>query len=56
MRPGLTCLWAINGRDSVDFETWMKLDMQYIDAWSLTLDWKIIVQTIPHVLFGKGAH
>jgi exopolysaccharide biosynthesis polyprenyl glycosylphosphotransferase len=56
MRPGLTCLWAINGRDSVDFETWMKLDMQYIDAWSLSLDWKIMVQTIPHVLFGRGAH
>jgi exopolysaccharide biosynthesis polyprenyl glycosylphosphotransferase len=56
MRPGLTCLWAINGRDHVDFETWMKLDMQYIDAWSLGLDWKIIFQTIPHVLLGKGAH
>lgn len=56
MRPGLTCLWAINGRDKVDFETWMKLDMQYIDAWSLTLDWKIILRTIPQVLLGKGAH
>jgi exopolysaccharide biosynthesis polyprenyl glycosylphosphotransferase len=56
MRPGLTCLWAINGRDNVDFETWMKLDMQYIDAWSLALDWKIILRTIPHVLLGKGAH
>jgi exopolysaccharide biosynthesis polyprenyl glycosylphosphotransferase len=56
MRPGLTCLWAINGRDSLDFETWMKLDMQYIDMWSLALDWKIIMRTIPHVLLGKGAH
>jgi exopolysaccharide biosynthesis polyprenyl glycosylphosphotransferase len=56
MRPGLTCLWAINGRDNLDFETWMKLDMQYIDAWSLALDWKIILRTIPHVLLGKGAH
>lgn len=56
MRPGLTCLWAINGRDELDFETWMKLDMQYIDAWSLGLDWKIILRTIPHVLLGKGAH
>ena len=56
MRPGLTCLWAISGRDHVDFETWMKLDMQYIDAWSLGLDWKIILQTIPQVLLGKGAH
>jgi exopolysaccharide biosynthesis polyprenyl glycosylphosphotransferase len=56
MRPGLTCLWAVNGRDAVDFETWMKLDMQYIDTWSLALDWKIILRTIPHVLSGRGAH
>ena len=56
MRPGLTCLWAIKGRDNIDFETWMKLDMQYIDAWSLALDWKIILRTIPQVLLGKGAH
>jgi len=56
MRPGLTCLWAVSGRDSVDFETWMKLDMQYIDQWSLALDWKIMLRTIPHVLSGKGAH
>lgn len=56
MRPGLTCLWAVKGRDSVDFETWMKLDMQYIDNWSLALDWKIILRTIPQVLSGRGAH
>jgi lipopolysaccharide/colanic/teichoic acid biosynthesis glycosyltransferase len=42
MRPGLTCLWAVAGRDALDFETWMKMDMQYIDTWSLALDWKII--------------
>ncbi len=56
MRPGLTCLWAVCGRDAVDFETWMRLDMQYIDTWSLALDWKIILRTIPQVLSGKGAH
>ena len=56
MRPGLTCLWALNGRDQVDFETWMKMDMQYIDNWSLSLDWKILFQTIPQVVLGKGAH
>ncbi len=56
MRPGLTCLWALNGRDTVDFETWMKMDMQYIDNWSLGLDWKILFRTIPQVLLGKGAH
>ena len=55
MRPGLTCLWVINGRDKVDFETWMRLDMNYIDNWSLALDVKIILQTIPQVLGGKGA-
>jgi len=56
MRPGLTCLWAVSGRDQVDFETWMKLDMQYIDNWSLALDWKILLRTIPRVLTGHGAH
>ena len=56
MRPGLTCLWAISGRDNVDFETWMKMDMQYIDNWSLALDWKILLRTIPRVLTGRGAN
>jgi exopolysaccharide biosynthesis polyprenyl glycosylphosphotransferase len=56
MRPGLTCLWAISGRDTLDFETWMRLDMQYIDRWSLALDWHIILRTIPQVLLGRGAH
>jgi exopolysaccharide biosynthesis polyprenyl glycosylphosphotransferase len=56
MRPGLTCLWAVSGRDSVDFETWMRLDMEYIDKWSLALDWRIILRTVPQVLSGRGAH
>jgi exopolysaccharide biosynthesis polyprenyl glycosylphosphotransferase len=56
MRPGLTCLWAVSGRDAVDFETWMKMDMQYIDNWSLALDWKILLRTIPRVLTGRGAN
>ena len=55
MRPGLTCLWAVAGRDTLDFDTWMKMDMQYIDNWSLGLDWKIIARTIPRVLTGRGA-
>jgi exopolysaccharide biosynthesis polyprenyl glycosylphosphotransferase len=55
MRPGLTCLWAISGRDEVDFDTWMRMDMQYIDNWSLALDWKILLRTIPRVLTGRGA-
>ncbi|HVN02770.1 MAG TPA: sugar transferase [Bryobacteraceae bacterium] len=56
MRPGLTCLWAVSGRDNLDFDTWMKLDMQYIDNWSLALDWKIMLRTVPRVLTGAGAH
>jgi len=56
MRPGLTCLWAVSWRDNVDFETWMKMDMQYIDNWSLSLDWKILLRTIPRVLTGHGAN
>jgi lipopolysaccharide/colanic/teichoic acid biosynthesis glycosyltransferase len=56
MRPGLTCLWAVSGRDDVDFETWMKMDMQYIDNWSLALDWNILLRTIPRVLSGHGAN
>jgi exopolysaccharide biosynthesis polyprenyl glycosylphosphotransferase len=56
MRPGLTCLWAVAGRDNLDFETWMRMDMQYIDNWSLGLDWKIILRTIPRVLTGHGAN
>jgi exopolysaccharide biosynthesis polyprenyl glycosylphosphotransferase len=56
MRPGLTCLWAVQGRDALDFDTWMRMDMQYIDTWSLALDWKIILRTIPRVLTGRGAY
>ncbi len=56
MRPGLTCLWALEGRDTLDFETWMKKDLEYIDNWSLSLDGRILVRTIPWVLSGKGAH
>ncbi len=56
MRPGLTCLWAVSGRDRIDFNTWMRLDISYIENWSLQLDWSIMLRTIPHVLAGKGAH
>jgi exopolysaccharide biosynthesis polyprenyl glycosylphosphotransferase len=55
VRPGLTCLWQINGRSAVSFDHWMELDMQYIDHWSLWLDLKILVKTIPAVLRGTGA-
>jgi exopolysaccharide biosynthesis polyprenyl glycosylphosphotransferase len=55
MKPGLTCLWQISGRNEVSFQDWMKLDLSYIDNWSLLLDLKILLKTIPVVLFGKGA-
>lgn len=54
MKPGLTCLWQVRGRNEIDFEEWMKLDLQYIDSWSLLLDIKIVLKTIPIVLLGKG--
>jgi exopolysaccharide biosynthesis polyprenyl glycosylphosphotransferase len=56
MRPGLTCLWAVAGRDRIDFNAWMRMDISYIENWSLKLDWSIILKTIPHVLAGRGAH
>jgi exopolysaccharide biosynthesis polyprenyl glycosylphosphotransferase len=56
MRPGLTCLWAVEGRDAVDFEEAMRLDLAYIDSWSLMQDWIIMFRTVPRVLTGKGAH
>ena len=57
MKPGLTCLWQISGRNQIqDFDHWMKLDLQYIDNWSPSLDFKILLRTIPAVLSGKGAH
>jgi exopolysaccharide biosynthesis polyprenyl glycosylphosphotransferase len=53
--PGLTCLWQIGGRSNTKFDEWIKLDLQYIDQWSLALDFRILVQTIPAVLRGSGA-
>jgi len=55
MRPGLTCLWQVSGRNEIDFDEWMKLDLEYIDNWSLWLDVKILLKTIPAVLLGRGA-
>jgi exopolysaccharide biosynthesis polyprenyl glycosylphosphotransferase len=55
MQPGLTCLWALEGRSRLNFRRWMELDLQYIDNWSPALDWKILLRTIPVVLLGRGA-
>src|SRR5262249_50656578 len=53
--PGMTCLWQEKGRSEIAFEQWMKLDMQYLDEWSLWLDLKILARTIPAVWKGSGA-
>jgi exopolysaccharide biosynthesis polyprenyl glycosylphosphotransferase len=56
VRPGLTCTWQISGRNQVrDFKEWVRLDLEYIDNWSLWLDLKILLRTIPVVLLGTGA-
>ncbi len=56
VRPGITCLWQISGRNDIDFQDWMRLDMEYIDGWSLFLDLKIMAKTIPAVFQQRGAH
>jgi len=56
MRPGITCLWQARGRNKInDFNEWMELDLEYIDNWSLWFDFKILLKTVPVVLFGIGA-
>jgi exopolysaccharide biosynthesis polyprenyl glycosylphosphotransferase len=55
MKPGLTCLWQVSGRNELTFDEWMRLDLEYIDNWSLWLDLKIALLTIPAVVRGRGA-
>ena len=56
VRPGITCLWQISGRNNVsDFKEWVRLDLEYIDHWSLWLDLKILGRTLPAVLAATGA-
>ena len=55
VRPGITCLWQVNGRSSLPFHKWMELDLQYVRSWSLWLDLQILAKTIPVVLRGSGA-
>ena len=53
--PGITCIWQMSGRNNTDFANWIRQDLQYIDQWSLMLDIKILLGTVPAVLWGKGA-
>lgn len=55
IRPGITCLWQVNGRSAISFEKWMQLDLQYMDEWSFWLDLKILARTVPAVFKGSGA-
>lgn len=55
VRPGITCLWQISGRSNISFDRWMELDIEYIDRWSLSLDFMILAKTIPAVIKGSGA-
>ena len=55
MKPGITGLWQISGRNKiVDFDDWVKLDLKYINEWSIKLDFLIILKTIPHIFRGSG--
>ena len=56
VKPGVTCLWQVNGRSDVSFDHWVQMDLEYIDKWSLALDLKILMKTIPAVLKGSGAY
>jgi exopolysaccharide biosynthesis polyprenyl glycosylphosphotransferase len=55
MRPGLTCLWQVSGRNEIGFDDWVRLDLEYIDTWSLTGDLWLLLHTLPAVLRGHGA-
>ncbi len=55
VKPGLTCLWQASGRSNLDFDRWIELDLEYIDNWSMALDFEILFRTVPAVLKGRGA-
>ncbi len=54
--PGLTCIWQVSGRSDICFEEWVEMDLAYIRRWSLALDLRILLQTLPAVLSGRGAY
>jgi lipopolysaccharide/colanic/teichoic acid biosynthesis glycosyltransferase len=54
--PGITCIWQVSGRSDLDFETWVEMDLEYIASWSLWLDLKLLLKTVPAALIGRGAY
>ena len=56
VKPGLTCSWVLAGRSELEFDTWVRLDLDYIDSWSLLRDLRICLQTIPALIRGSGAY
>jgi exopolysaccharide biosynthesis polyprenyl glycosylphosphotransferase len=54
MKPGLTCIWQVSGRNNIPFQEWMKMDLEYIDNWSLFLDFKLLALTAKEVIIGGG--
>ncbi|MCL6634046.1 MAG: sugar transferase, partial [Alicyclobacillus herbarius] len=56
VKPGITCTWQVSGRNRIDFERWVQMDLEYIDTWSYLKDWAILLRTIPAVVKQDGAH
>ena len=56
VKPGITCIWQVSGRSDLDFETWVAMDIEYIERWRLWLDIVLLAKTIPAVLSGRGAY
>jgi exopolysaccharide biosynthesis polyprenyl glycosylphosphotransferase len=56
VRPGITCIWQVSGRSDLEFETWVEMDLEYIDTWTLRRDLELLLRTLPAVLSGRGAY
>ena len=56
VKPGLTCIWQVSGRSDLDFDTWVAMDIEYIESWNLRLDLRLLLDTVPAVVTGRGAY
>jgi lipopolysaccharide/colanic/teichoic acid biosynthesis glycosyltransferase len=54
--PGITCIWQVSGRSDLDFHTWVSMDLEYIETWTLRKDLEILARTVPAVVSGRGAY